>query len=481
MDITKNELQAVIKTLPIGLYLKRGLSVTVGDSDTSYYSPPTDEIVISFPQIQTALAKVVDKSESVIRGVLYHEVSHAFMTPKDMNWNDVVNVFEDERMETILSNYYHDVDFKSNVYLINGLDYGVVPPATDKFTAFYNLVRFRSGTPKMLKRVEKIIADYAHYNRNTDQWESHSYYRAIMNLYGDMTEPEAPKEGGNQQFQGDVTQGDGDKPIEGSAEGSEGTDSNDVQEGGQPCKGASSKPPLTEKEIKAMIANIVSDKNTGNLITTFQTILDSFSKKNKGGSSIGGYSGVLNPRSANREDFKIFDRPFTQKANNQFGTCHLNLFIDCSGSFYGSQELVNQLLAALSLIEKRNPNFTLDVVFCGRGERVAQSPRERVLNCSGGNDLDNNIYDIYRSLQKPSTFNYNIVLFDGDAFSDCYSGSDHRKNFRAFDFNNCTIITDEQNRKHITKRVSKAKVIYTNKYTEELITNIINTLTRAFR
>jgi hypothetical protein len=482
MEISKSELQAIIKTLPIGLYIKRGLSVAVGDESTSYYSPHTDEIVVSFPQIQTSLAKTPENSphrERIIRGILYHEVSHAFITPTKLDWNDIVNVFEDERMETLLANYYYDVDFKTNVFLFNGFDVGKVPPATDKFIAFYNLVRFRSGDPTLLKRVEDIITRYADLSRNAEYRKCYDYYDEIMDLYRDTKEPTTPekKEGdgedGNLKFEGDI-QG-------GSAEGST-TDSANEGDGAVQANdgvGRSSSSPLSAEEIHKMLDSIVADKQTNELTTMFQAIIDNFNKRNKGGSSIGGYSGVLNPRNANRPDYKIFDRPFSQKSDNQYGTCHLNLFIDKSGSFYYSEELVNKLLVALSAVERHSPNFTLDVVFCGNGEKLIEKKKDRVIRCGGGNDLDDNIYEIYRKLQKSGTCNYNIALFDGDAFSD--APRTHRKNFRAFDFNNCTIISDEENRRYIESNVHKAKVIYTSDYTKELLENIKTTLMRAFR
>ena len=474
MDITKAELQSVLRTLPIGLYIRRGVAVTVGDEETSFYSPHTDAIEVSYPQIQLALSKVADNSphkEQIIRSILYHETSHAFITPKSLtdHWNNVINVFEDERMETLLASYYHDVDFKSNVYRFNGLEVGEVPPATDKFGEFYNLVRFRSGSPEMLARVAEIIKRYNWLTRNTEWFGCrgcYSYYKAVMELYDDCQEPESPEP----QFDGDVQQSADSEPCEGESNG----DMTAPMVGnGEPDEG------LTPEEIKELIGSVANDKQTNELTAVFQAILDGFSKKNKGGSAIGGYSGVLNPRNANREDYKIFDRPFTQRSNNQFGTCHLNLFIDESGSFWGSQDLVNKLLVALSAVEKRNPNFTLDVVFCGMGQRVAKTPKDRVLDCGGGNNLTPDIVETYRKLQKPNTYNYNIVLFDGDAYSD--SCSRVRDSFRAFDFNNCTIISDRENERYISPHVSRAKVIYTKKYTDELLTNIKNTLTRAFR
>ena len=479
LNISKPELQAVIRTLPIGLYIKRGVVVSVGDGETSFYSPHTDTIEVSYPQIELAMSKIPEDSpykEQIIRSILYHETSHAFITPLALNdwWNDIINVFEDERMETLLAGYYHDVDFKSNVYRFNGLEVGDVPTATNKFQEFYNLVRFRSGSPKRLARVAEIINNYKMLTRNSPMhsaWGSkevgcREYYNEVMKLYNSLDTPETPE----QQFQGDVQQGTEGTPVEGMP-----NDDGEMQGTGEPNKGES----LTPEEIKELIGSVANDKDTCELTSLFQAILDGFSKKNKGGSAIGGYSGVLNPRNANREDYKIFDRPFSQKSNNQFGTCHLNLFIDKSGSFYSSEELVNKLLVALSAVEKRNPNFTLDVVFCGFGQRVSESPKDRVLRCSGGNYITPDIFETYRKLQKPNTYNYNIVLFDGDAYSDSRQGK--KDGFRAFDFNNCTIISDPYNERYIKGKVSKAKVIYTSQYTDELLTNIKNTLMRAFR
>lgn len=477
MQISENELKAIVKTLPVGLYIRRGLSVAVEESETSYYSPHTDEIVVSFSQVNTALSKVADDSphkEQIVRSILYHEVSHAFITPIALTkslWNDVINVFEDERMETLLANYYHNVDFKSNVYRFNGFEVGQVPPATGKFNEFYNLVRFRSGTPAKLKKVEEIISKYAKLNRNTPRWtdseiDCHHYFDDIMALYNDTSTEESQQS----DFGGDIQQ----NGQQGESQDGQQTEGNAVAEGqGRENNG------LTNEEIKALMGEIIEGDKSKDLYDIFQLIIDGFNKKNKGGSSIGGYSGTINPRNANREDWKIFDRPFSQKSNNQFGTCHLNLFIDKSGSFYGSENIVNRLLVALSNIEKRNPNFSLDVVFCGYKEHYAKTPKERVLSCSGGNNITDKAFELYRQLQKPNTYNYNIVLFDGDAFS---SGCTlHHKNFRAFDHSNCTIISDRENERYINKYIRSAKVIYTKKYTAELITNITNTLSRAFR
>ena len=468
MEISMAELDKIVKTLPIGFYAKRRVVAEIGETDkTSYYSPHTDNIVISYPQICTSLSKFPNNSphkERIIRGILYHEVSHAFMTP-DMWWSDVINVFEDERMETLLANYYHDVDFKSNMFLFNGLEVGKVPTATNHFEVFYNLVRFRYGEPDKLARVKEIIETHKGVNKLSryDEWKP--YYRDIYDLYDDITTTSVADAVKSSSFQIDVCPDEKGKgePVDIDMEG----------------VGRQDGDPLDHDTIKQIFADVVGGSTSKELVDHFQAIIDTFNKRNSGGSAIGGYSGVLNPRSVGNPEWKIFDRSFSQQSNNAYGTLHLNLFIDKSGSFSSSETIVNQILGALSQIEKRNPIFTLDVVFCGRGEKVVGSPKERVIRCGGSNDLDNAIFDIYKSLQKPSTYNYNIVLFDGDAFTD--GSRSHHKNFRAFDFNNCTIISDRANERYINPNVHKAKVIYTKDYTEELMHNLKTVLARAFR
>ena len=129
-------------------------------------------------------------------------------------------------------------------------------------------------------------------------------------------------------------------------------------------------------------------------------------------------------------------------------------------------------------IERKNPNFTLDVVFCGISERLVQDKRHRIFKADGGNRLDKKTYELYRKLQKPNTYNYTIACFDGDACSDG-GRSDH--GFGAFDHNNCVIISDYDNERYIRNDVHSARVIYTRDYTNELIKNVVDALEKAFR
>ena len=171
------------------------------------------------------------------------------------------------------------------------------------------------------------------------------------------------------------------------------------------------------------------------------------------------------------------------QGNNKFGTCHLNLFIDCSGSFCGSQDLVNGMLAVLTAIERKNRNFSMDVVFCGDGVHKCETVADRQIKCGGGNNLPDNMKEVFVKLQKPNTCNYNIVLFDGDAFSDDYDrgrATRGQRIFKTFDYKQTTLITDSDNKRYMGTGFTTAKVVITDRYTQELINHVTKALTVAF-
>ena len=72
------------------------------------------------------------------------------------------------------------------------------------------------------------------------------------------------------------------------------------------------------------------------------------------------------------------------------------------------------------------------------------------------------------------TFNYNIILFDGEC---CPCREDI---FNCADRNNTTIISDKDNKNHF-KKLKNARVIITEEYTDELYTHVFNSLQKAFR
>ncbi len=488
MNVPIAMIKSIAEGLPIGLYAKRRIPVAIDEEEpTSYYNPVSDEIVISSKIIQEGLKHVHKKKdiEPAVRSMVYHEVSHAILTPNRMKMTDWMNIFEDERIETILGDYFLDVDFKKQVLHINGFkSLDEVPnPAPTAMAKFYSVVRFGIGEKKFVDEVDRIINDYAKFNSSTDLWQAYRYIDEVKALYRAITGEEPPTENiitasvpfdtkGEEDTEGENTVA----PSDADEETEEGKSGDDLE--GKPCHGRTN--PLKEKEIEKLIkSTFITNKYVDTKLTNeLSMILENFSKKNNSGSALAGYSGTFNTRAVVREDYKYFERKASINGSNKFGTFHLNLFIDESGSFYRSETAMNTLLRSLTDIERKNPNFTLDVVFCGISERLVQDKRHRIFKADGGNRLDKKTYELYRKLQKPNTYNYTIACFDGDACSDGGRG-DH--GFGAFDHNNCVIISDYDNERYIRNDVHSARVIYTRDYTNELIKNVVDALEKAFR
>lgn len=530
MEITKALCETILNTLPIGYYAGRRINITLDEeAPTSFYSPMEDSIVVSYPIIAERMKKASASvnPESAVRAMLYHEVSHAILTPSKLPACDYMNIMEDERIESVLRNYYHDVDFKQQLFDLCG---NCPPKATNAIQAFFNAVRFGYAPEKILSEVNRILQRYKDLHRNTCYSEAYNYYEETERLYekikrmfrsdpeafqppmsmsgssGEMTKMDELKNGGSSE--GEQKNGTGEKNGEGSAEAKDGKSaeggsakgsdgdtegSAEAQDGtGKPLSvGDSARGIKTDiKDLKKMFEKAF-DANSElsseyrqqleDFRKTAETIIGNFNKKNKSGSGVSAYSGVFNPRMVSRPDYRFFERSMSTQGNNQFGTCHLNLFIDCSGSFCGSQKIMNGILRVLTDIESKNRNFSLDVSFINHNYFDCETVRQRAFRATGGNDIPVDMKERFLKRQKPQTCNYNIVLFDGDAFSDNYDNEKEQiRRFSAFDFKQTTLITDDDNERYLGKGFKSAKVIITKNYTDELIKHITKALTVAF-
>lgn len=177
------------------------------------------------------------------------------------------------------------------------------------------------------------------------------------------------------------------------------------------------------------------------------------------------------------EDYRYFDRLAKQTGNNKFGSLHLNLFLDVSGSFYYNQKYTNQILKALCEMEDRYSYFTFDVIACGVGQQLL--PRhDRAIQCEGGTYLTRDIEQLFHKMQKPQTMNYNIMLYDGDCEPD-QNVAGKANAFGVLDKPNCFIISDPENEIYIKRAVHSAKTIISTNYKKELKDNILKALQLA--
>lgn len=514
MKLSFARCESIVNTLPVGFYTGRRINVRIDkDAETSYYDPMEDSIVVSYPIIAHRMKVMPEGScdeEEAVRSMMYHEVSHAILTPAEALQNSFqVNCMEDERIETVLKNYYHGVNFRKQLLDVHG---GKIPHATDGKSAFFNAVRFGLGTGKVQKEVQRIINKYASMNRTTSRWERpigagfyeddiDDLYKLVQKEFKDNPEEFQPKENGGEGEPQEMDklaekkQGSGkgtpsnekSEKNENESEDNEG-EGNEESESQNPC-GEEHESPLSPEELKRMVGASLGKQSgldeaqvekLNEFQKTVEMIIGNFNKKNKGGSGINAYSGVFNPRAVARKDYRFFERAMTTQGNNKFGTCHLNLIIDCSGSYCDNVNVTNGILAVLSEIERKNRNFSMDVAFINHEFKLCQTVSERKMTAWGGNSIPENMKEILMKLQKPQTCNYNIVLFDGDACCNNMYNRDCNKAFSVFDMKQTTLITDPDNEEYMNPPFTSTKVVVTQNYTKELIDHIIHALTIAF-
>lgn len=534
MKITVKEIKDTMNMLPIGLYCGRRVGLSLSENEyTSFYDPTKDSITISSGIIQRGFDNVKDESdfskESAVRTMEYHEVSHAILTPP-YGTNRIENIFEDERIEWLLRGYYLGTNFKKQLKYLSGEN--VNRPSQNPDEEFFKIVRFRYGKKEFVDRVAKIIEAYKDIDGTTDEHTWDEYCAEIMRLYRDIEEEfdsngayddpntpisdmienlveeeeqarsereaqktEAPRTKEDKKDENNGGGGNGDSDSsDGNSEG-EGEEKGD----GQQDETSTNESQSDSKSDKhnphggAMIGSLaeIADKVFSSKIDTkfynaADAILSTFSRKNNSGSGVSGYSGVFNPRNVGRKDYKYFEKSIGVNGNNKFGSCHLNLFIDNSGSFCYNADAINGIIGALAKIEKKTSNFSFDVIKCGSGI-TETTPETRFMDPNEGTHL---VYDetkaSYEKHQKKNTMNYNIVLYDGSCT--CYGrnrqtheqGKDHC--FKIFDKNTTTFILERSNIRNVEEAgIFSATVVYENvDYCGKLSENILQVLAKAF-
>ena len=494
--ISRAQVQQILNTLPIGYYTKKNIPVTLEDTPSSYCDIMNQKIVISYTQLQPIIEKIESKTSSFdleesIRCMLYHEVSHAFLTPKTLEPSNIINIFEDERIETLLKKYYKKVNFKKFVVEVN--DFHNEKPVNVQ-DYFYQIVRYRIGKKKLVDKVNEIIKRYANLNLESPRGLSYNYMSEIRKFYNDVeddwwsskkkeekTYTELPKEA--------TSFADSDDSLESKESEKHNTEfdsSEEINDETLNGKAASFEDSEDDKEVftKVSLPDIAKKLENKYFDKSFddslKLILSNIrSNKNKNSSAINSYSGIFDPRSTIREDYKFFVQKNRLGNVKQYSKMHLNLFIDVSGSFFYSEDTVNQMLYSLLRFEKIEPSFSFDLVTMEIGEKL-QPKNERRIECNGGNYLDKEIFTIYNKLQLKDAINYNIVLFDGDALTDVPRSvyfSEAVKNFKAFDHQNTTIISSNSNKSYLERaNCNSLKKIFTDEYSSKLKENILNTL-----
>lgn len=513
MNITKERAQSILQTLPIGYYLKRNIEVELSKTaSTSYIDLQNEIITISMNNFHKAHNSIAsdEQLEETVRAILYHELSHALLTPKTMKITNIMNIFEDERIETLLRNFYINVNFKqnlNNIVNVNELN-DMVPTEL-----FFKIVRFRRGPKHFVDRVSYLIKKYMHINaETTDVWDYKydikRFYEAVKNYSEQLKrEYEAKLEKERlereEQKQAEETQTESNKDeneeeneqiiieVENNNESNE-DDEEQNNDGDIIFVTKSDENELTEEELKDLTDRVIQSLNkhmdnseTNQYIKELAPIIkQAKTQLSNTSSAINAYSGVFDPRAVMNNDYRYFVQKNRAGHLKHFSKIRLNLYIDRSGSFRGSQETVNALLNALAKLEKEVRDFEFNVVTIGEGEKL-HAKNDRQIKCNGGNALTNKIFEIARKLACTDCTYYNIVLFDGNAFSHDVSLDIRRmstkSNFKVFNSTNTYIISDSSNEYTILKYAPLAKTTITKNYASDFKQQILNILLNVFR
>jgi len=489
-----NYVDYVVKHAAIGFYLGGDIPIQVVDDPdmySSYFAPEEWKIYIKKDQFD-AVKKEFDTEEEAItacRTVLYHEVSHAIMTSSRMIMNPIMNIFEDERIERLIGKIFYDTDFESQKYWVNGLNPGDTIPddPTNPLTKFYKLVRFHDGPEKFVDRVTKIIAKYQ-FNRDAATRSLELYAADVEQLFIDYCGPLPPamprtkvryggkdgspfNAGSDDDSKRRADQMDKEKtPTEFSTELAEGETS---KPGTEPAKGTTTSTALDMSHARCRVKNVINKLDNKRFYEAIKMILNRRSKAGEHGGAAG-YSGRMNYRQFSRPDheYKFWTKPYGN-SQNQYEAIHFILWIDESGSFGSSANLLNSIIRALNQCQRKYRFFTFDVISINMEIREREKADEEIVP-SGGNCIPEIGYQIYQKHRKPRAMNYDIVVFDGDACSDAHKDA---KNFGIWNHPNAIIVADASNQRYIEKYAPKARSkIITGSYAEEFLETIIEML-----
>lgn len=505
--------QDVLKTLPVGYYLGHPVSLRLDPTgDSTYIELDCERVTVSYKNICEALENAPDDidPEPIIRALLYHEISHALLTPRcllscinrtfvdkccsrykncyskaEYIWDhihDIINIFEDERIETTCRNYYMNVDFKRLLVLLNGDPKNFMN--RDPIGKFFALVRYRIGPTDQLETVSSIIKQF--YGETYTMQHCELYAKSIIKLFASMLPSDFKYQHNSEQ--------DNDAMQDAQNNDSTQNDKNDDAKDQMPHA------PLTDDQIDA-IARAIEEKLTACQITIeksrikevfkklstnreaaairaqFERVIQTALNKHKAQSSGSlGYSGRIDPRSITNKDYKWFAKKTQGSSVKRFSKIQFNLFCDNSGSFCGSKLKMNAVILALKELAATNHDIQVKVIHCGSGITVPdqESPW---LRCSDSSFFSGNLPTIYKEAQQPNATNINMVVFDGEF---CVQKDITRdKAFGTFNHPNCIIVSDTDNEDDFNNYAPQArKTFITSRYADTFISQLIDQVGR---
>lgn len=504
MQVTYNQVKKILDTLPIGYYLGHSIPPVKlsKESDSTYIDQITEEITVSFQNVQTMLKNAPDDIdvESVVRGLLYHEVSHAVLTPvmtfredvstshvyydgfahdlfealkkayyKKFNCNlplsapkDIINIVEDERIETLLKDYYLNVDFRKNVVLLNRIaDPEKELKNADLLKRLFLVCRYHVGTQKELRLLPNLIlCGRKITNRNNKV--GLGYYLGCIESFA-ITVLENVKNPTKQDSQ--------------QSPDNKGT--KDDQQNGTPSPVEipdlfKDNPDMKRDpgEIRDELKKLSTNQEAARCADRLNRIITTATNKRKMRSGAHtAYAGNIDPRLCGNNDYRWFIKKSTTGNGKRFDKININLFCDNSASFDNDEDNLNGLIVTLLNLAEQNKDLTVTTTHINKSIRRG-TKEDMFVHCVGGTMLDNSIKTIYPSLQKPNATNWNVVVFDGYC--------NKPENFAVFNHPNVIMVVDDSNRSTINAYCpqTRSKII-TGDYAKEFEHTVLSLLEQA--
>lgn len=510
MQVTYKQVKKILDTLPIGYYLGHAIPPVKlsKESDSTYINQITEEITVSFKNVQAMLQNAPDDIdvESVVRGLLYHEVSHAVLTPpmtfkmdltpricfggsayglfvnlrrayyKKFNCSltltvlkDIFNIIEDERIETLLKDYYLNVDFRKNVVLLNRItDPEKELENADLLKRLFLVCRYHVGTQEELTSLKSLILYRKNLTNKSEEAEIANYLDEIekfaITVLRNVNIP-AQQDNQNQQSSDDKRSDNEESKDDQSNGTSSPLDISDLFKNNRLIRKEAG-------EIRDELKKLSTNQEAASCADRLNRIITTAMNKRKMRSGAHtAYAGNIDPRLCSNNDYRWFTKKSTTGAGKRFDKININLFCDNSASFEGDENNLNGLIVTLLKLTEQNKDLSVTTTHINRSIRRG-TKEDMFVHCNGGTVLDDSIKTIYPSLQKPNATNWNVVVFDGYC--------QKPENFAVFNHPNVIMVVDDSNKTTIKTYCpqTRSKII-TGNYTKEFEQTVLALLEQA--
>jgi len=385
--MTKEEVIRLVECMTVFYYTNRKIKVVPSEqAQASYYDGRG--IVISLPQVLTSL-NLATADETAVRSNVYHEVSHAILTPMELCQDiacrhDTFNIVEDFRIEDILRNYYLDVNFRENVFLTNNVTKQItikqIPLMKTANNLIYQLVRYQNY--QYMKDFQKFCAKKG-FNfldwekkvldlninagtKGTNDYWKYVYLLTVIEKIADEY-MQTLQQNNNQDSNPDENQqGDASDDDDSDAQQQDGEQQDEDEEPHSVIKvKAEDVGEMLDKLTEELENSDISLKIDNN-IRKLQRKLEDIKLRQRGlqsrGASLVYTGGVLDPKQYVISPWASqYKSMFRENAEPNALKKTINVYIDNSGSFERHFPIINKLAKALEKTLVRNDKVEVNL------------------------------------------------------------------------------------------------------------------------